>query len=76
MIPTAEEFFNPHHSDDGTYGQRHIESLLIQFARLHVDAALKTAAEQVTIQTSFGGMCVPIVNKLSILNAYPKENIK
>jgi hypothetical protein len=50
------------------------EEIMIEFTKLHVEAALKEASEDVELETygNFGNS----VNKDSILNAYPLENIK
>lgn len=80
-IPTAEEYFKPFRSDDATYGFRDIENHLRKFAQLHVEAALKAAAGEAKIdlngcceEQEFD--CSAQIDKKSILNAYPKENIK
>lgn len=65
-----------------------IESALIGFAQMHIKAALKAAAEKGLIRiqnkeenytekvlTTYAGSIVT-VDKNSILNAYPLENIK
>lgn len=62
-IPTAEEFFE----QGGTYPE-----LAIKFAKLHVEAALKAAAELNYPSTKAN---FELVND-KILNAYPPENIK
>jgi hypothetical protein len=69
MIPTAEKFLR-----GKPFSIESIHSNMIQFAKLHVEAALKAASEDVELETygSFGNS----VNKDSILNAYPIENIK
>jgi len=69
MIPTAAEFF-----DKGNFNN--VTDMLIEFAKLHVEAALTEASkttkwkEQITMQ----GLQVTII-KSSILNAYPLTNI-
>ena len=66
MILTAEEFMNSKnywHSED-------YYSLLIEFAKLHVEAALQ-AAKEIAIEFDSEGNY-----DNSILNAYPIENIK
>jgi len=81
-IPTAEELYkdtkiNPNldlFSDD----VKHLVELMIEFAKLHVEAALKAAWENAEIkQDIFSESGEPIyeINHLSILNAYPLENI-
>jgi hypothetical protein len=71
-IPTAEEFFE----QGGEY-----PDLAIAFAKLHLEAALKAAAEEATAEIELGNPYdpesgYPIVNKQSILNAYPLDLIK
>lgn len=48
---------------------------MIEFAKLHVEAALKAASENVIVNNYCGEGGVKI-NKYSILNAYPLTNIK
>jgi hypothetical protein len=50
------------------------EEIMIEFTKLHVEAALKEASEDVELETygNFGNS----VNKDSILNSYPLEKIK
>jgi hypothetical protein len=76
-IPTAEEFFEK----GGTYPE-----LAIEFAKLHVKAALESATNNVRL--SKNGSDLPYgehhsekcgtwtVNKKFITEAYPLENIK
>lgn len=70
-ILTAEEFFE----QSGTYPE-----LAIKFAKLHVEKALKQASLNAKITYEYEGntgseYCDTIVDKNSILNAYPLENI-
>lgn len=74
--PTAEEFLkskNYHHSED-------YYSLLVKFAKIHVEAALKKASESKSTYVKYdleGNKTHPTgLNKQSILNAYPLDNIK
>ena len=69
MIPTAEEFIVLYNSKPQK------DSLMIAFTKLHVEAALKAAAEQVEIENDWDNQKGNI-SKDSILNAYPLENIK
>ena len=71
-IPTAEEFFRKRKY---TYSPINHHLALIEFAKLHVEAALKEASENVIVNNyvNEGGIKV---NKNSIINAYPLENIK
>jgi len=80
-IPTAEKFYTDfvieHKSDGKTL------DLMIEFARLHVEAALEAADEKATVtpidhEEISEGSWRPIwgVDSDSILNAYPLTNIK
>lgn len=66
-IPTAEHFLHKEGFDMLFDGDR-ITGKMIEFAKLHVEAALKQASEEVNLpykeRTKF------------ILNAYPLTNIK
>jgi hypothetical protein len=95
-LPTAEEFLkNKSDSFDtqmrrNTYYKDNVECLCIEFAKLHVQAALKAASESRCInmydKTWFAQSLEPgtkildtvniTVDKDSILNAYPLEKIK
>ena len=71
-IPTAEEYFNS--IDVGNFS--HYD--LIEFAKIHVTAALKQASEKAFLKfatTDFYDDS-KIVSKNSILKAYPLTNIK
>ena len=73
-IPTAEElneqFFGDEYRTD-------TNDLLIEFARLHVKAALEAAAEKAETERGYlNNLPVIYVTKKSILNAYPLDNIK
>lgn len=79
-LPTANEklkstFYNGSfieiHSGDADY----IMEIMIEFARLHVEEALKQASENVELQIIKYTDDYE-VDKSSILNAYPLENIK
>ena len=78
-IPTAEEFLDaiPQGNFDANY--------LIQFAKLHVEAALLEASEKAVTDYEYAGETGEFddisvydyfVDKKSILNAYPLENVK
>lgn len=74
--PTAEEFIND--IKNVTYSE---EEKLIIFARLHVEAALKVASEkgEAFVRTNGEWTSSKVtagLNKESILNSYPLENIK
>lgn len=73
IIPTAEEFLEDNLSNP-TKGWSE-KKRLIEFAKLHVEAALKTASKK----TTYGMLVVPLFNEDQrevILNSYPLENIK
>jgi len=109
-IPTAEEFFNKYsnlcHFEEGDpeylVDEEDFLKVIVEYAKLHVEAALKAASEQVNLiarhynakteETTFEpcegdvyweghpeDQSIPDltieVDKQSILNAYPKENI-
>lgn len=71
-IPTAEEFIISTKlvvKFDNTQGcilEEELPSLFIEFAKLHVQAALKAADDN----------SIMYISADSILNAYPLENIK
>jgi hypothetical protein len=66
-IQTAKEFYDMHDSDDCVVMMR-------EFAKLHVEAALKQATECAEVNVlNYNDY---EVDKKSILNSYPLENIK
>jgi len=87
MVQTAEEFFlNTYFSDSLSDDDKKLwlecnrqakESvqIMIEFAKLHVEAALKEASEKATVYADEGGYS-EFVDEQSILNAYPLEKIK
>ena len=50
-------------------------SIMIEFAKMHVEAALKEASEKAIVYADEGGYS-EFVDEQSILNAYPLTNIK
>lgn len=74
--PTAEEFL-PKNSN-GMYSRNEVETAMIEFAKLHVEKALKEASQQAEISNKpkFSGDYNLVVDEDSILNSYPLENIK
>ena len=69
-IPTAEEFMNLYHGSTNKHA-------LIEFAKLHVEAALKAASENVDYTTDGQEHITDVwIDKNSILNSYPLDNIK
>jgi hypothetical protein len=73
-ISTAEEFINNYHRQEGHTFEQTVPEAMIEFAKLHVEAALKQASEQASAFISFDDK--PLVSKLSILNSYLLTNIK
>lgn len=76
-IPTAEEFIlkkNPLNSHKIKFQKER----LIEFAKLHVEAALKAASEkaETKIDENWSSPGDFEIDESSILNAYPLENIK
>ena len=70
-IPTAEEFLDLQHKTV-TSTKFDIRQVMIEFATLHVEAALKNASEKISDKK--GKYIMP--NKEFILISYPPENIK
>lgn len=66
---TAEKFLNKWITKPLDYND--IENLMIEFARYHVEQALKEA--EIKAQQTCGNS---VIMKNSVLNAYPLENIK
>lgn len=77
-IPTAEEFMlDTLESMD----QQEVERAMIEFAKLHVESALKAASINAETKEEYGNPYDTddryyVVDKESILKAYPIENIK
>jgi hypothetical protein len=76
-LPTAEDFFIdnkliPFHTD--SFHMKEINKIIIEFAKLHVEAALKAAYDNIEYTTVDSS--VPYVVEESILNSYPLTNIK
>ena len=79
-IPTAEEFLNkkkyPLFNENGGLGIHYVKEAMIEFAKLHVEAALKEAEKETIKYISKTIIELNMYNKNSILNAYPLTNIK
>ena len=69
-IPTAEEFLKGRPWKDGMNLQERIYESMIEFAKLHVEAALEEAKNSLK-----DGYVTP-QDEQDILNAYPLTNIK
>ena len=79
MIPTAEEYLRSQSMNDRKLSEV-ILNTMIEFAKMHVTEALKQAYEKADldfIYTEYGGNEPDaVINKESILTAYPLQNIK
>ena len=91
-IPTAEEWLLNHKEmskydvedyDEGGYlgvNENALYKIMIEFAKLHVEQALKEASKKAQIKYEYSGnvgeYCDEFVDVNSILNSYPLENIK
>jgi hypothetical protein len=78
-IPTAEEYFDKKYPDfealDSGNIWVNIEESMIEFARLHVQAALEAASEKAIVIPSEEDI-EEYLDKDSIINAYLLTNIK
>jgi hypothetical protein len=86
-VPTAEEFLAKHEGRPVSLirdRRLNIEApyavdAMKEFAKLHVTAALKVASEKAQCRGAYksdeGHLTGGGINKESILNAYPQENI-
>jgi hypothetical protein len=77
-IPTAEEFLrkNIDYVLSENDCKEDVENAMIEFAKLHVEAALKAAVingELTHIKYTENDYCI---DEKSIINSYPLENIK
>jgi len=82
---TAEEFLDNKYSnknDRPPYGHVETEEFLIEFAKYHVQQALKEAAEKAKMREEYyfndedKVETAPFIDENSILNAYNLDNIK
>lgn len=79
--PTANELFEQYHGFEADSSSRDIISLMIEFAKLHVEAALKEVSINAETKEESDNPYDTedryyVVDKDSILNSYPLENIK
>jgi hypothetical protein len=89
-IPTAEDFLQEHSKISHFYDDKtnqmvcfsaDVQKALIEFAKLHVEAALKAAATNGEIKEELGNPYDTeskyyVVDEQSIIKAYPLTNIK
>ena len=88
-IPTAEEFLNKQQENVSNF-EFDIRDVMIEFAKLHVTAALKATSDNVEVTNVGDGSSSfsingeplfsvngsPLFSTTSIINSYPLENIK
>jgi hypothetical protein len=88
-IPTAEEFLNQQ-QETVSHFEFDIRDVMIEFAKLHVTAALKATSDNVEVTTVGDGSSSfsingeplfsvngsPLFSTTSIINSYPLENIE
>jgi hypothetical protein len=72
MKETAKEFIEMNSENHSLID---IEGIMIEFAKLHVEAALKEASEKYWIDATTSSNSIQGYKDL-ILNSYPLENIK
>ena len=72
MIPTAEEFFMKFKH---THGPNNHHKALIEFAKMHVQAALEAKIEAMRETYTYGEYSLDELNGFT-KNAYPVSNIK
>ena len=79
-VPTARELFYKMTDENDEITST---EMMIEFAKIHVEAALKEASKKakiterkVTLDNTGGYVRVPTIYKRYILNSYPLENIK
>ena len=84
-MKTAEKFLikknYPLYNNFGGLGMYYVKEAMIEFAKMHVQEALKQASVEVEVEHELSNPYDPnsgyeIVNKDSILNAYPLDLIK
>lgn len=77
-IPTAKKFIDTKFSKNGNVlSIGSAEKIMIEFAKLHVQKALKKVDETISIQISRCYECGGVDSlEQSILNIYPLDNIK
>jgi hypothetical protein len=73
-IPTAEEFLN--RDESGVFNEADITQAMIEFAKLHVEAALKGVTEKLYFRDSDGHVIRSEESSKLVLKSYPLTNIK
>lgn len=84
-LPTANEFLNQEYyhivldSKDTWVNVGDIERAMVEFAKVHVETALKEASDKVVLEYGdyiSDGHYERVIDKDSILNSYSLDNIK
>lgn len=82
-IPTISDYLKSIYNEGSgpggnSYNEGDVERIMIEFAKLHVEAALKEVIDKIEMGVEYDtdGIAYPILEEESILNAYPLENIK
>ena len=87
-LPTAEEWLSNHKElsvhdvasyDEGGYlgvDERALYTIMVEFAKLHVEQALKTASQNASLNYDEWDDMAAYIDRDSIENAYPLTNIK
>ena len=81
MITATELIINKFPNHNWIFVLKNIEEFMIEFAKMHVQEALRLSSAEAEVEHEFSNPYdsnseYTIVNKESILNAYPLENIK
>jgi hypothetical protein len=76
MIPTAKAFYQNYIEENNNDSHVDIEEMLIEFAKLHVEAALKEALESIPCLGSSSDIATYEEVEDAVLNAYPLTLIK
>ena len=81
MITATELIRNKFPNHNGIFVLKNIEEFMIEFAKMHVQEALRLVSVEAEVEHELSNPYdsnseYTIVNKESILNAYPLENIK
>ena len=76
IIPSARDFAIGRIYIEDENDHQDVANALIEFAKLHVEAALKQASKKATAFQACNDDDPIIISESSIINAYPLENIK
>ena len=79
-MKTAEEFLKkkkyPSFNENGGLGLYYVKEAMIEFAKMHVEKALKQALENIPCLGSSTDIASYEEVEEAVLNSYPLENIK